>query len=72
VRGPAEREDELVGQIRPHGLLEALPGGRLAMLEEQPVETGAMGSEEVETPSARRRRYGVHPAEIIDADASAA
>jgi hypothetical protein len=42
------------------------------VLEEQPVETGAMGSEEVETPSARRRRYGVHPAEIIDADASAA
>jgi hypothetical protein len=31
-----------------------------------------MSSKEVETPSARRRRYGVHPGEIIDADAAVA
>jgi hypothetical protein len=57
-----------VRQIGPHELLQPLTSRRSLRLEEEPVEAGAMSSEEVETPSALRRGYGVHPAEIIDAD----
>jgi len=64
-RGGAEREDELVRELRAEGRYEPLMGGRSVR-----IEASAVSGQKREAPPAWRRRYGVHPVFIIDAGAA--